>query len=339
MSGLKLRNRSGIFYAVGSIGGQRVRKSLGTHDKKQAEELRAQYEAKLHKRRVYGEEAVRTFSDAVISYVGADGDDTYLEPLVRRFGKRLLSTIKSKEIQRAAKELGPNQKNSTRNRQVIGPTCAVINHAAAEGWCPRISVARLRVEKPRRLTVDRAWIDEFMAQADADGLPHLSAAILFMWQTGTRVTESARVLPDHIDLQRRIVLLKKTKTSQWEPRKISDELMLRLANLSISDGKPVFGYESRFGIRNRMKAVCRRANIPYVSPHQAGRHSFASNALAMGATVVEVMEAGGWKSSRMVLETYAHAADAGSKIAKLFETELAQPKNEIDQVIERKVET
>ena len=107
--------------------------------------------------------------------------------------------------------------------------------------------------------------------------------------------------------------------------------MIRLANLSMQDGAPIFGYASRFGLRNRMKAVCRRAGIPFVPPHQAGRHSFASNALAMGATAKEVMEAGGWKTARMVLETYAHANEAGRSIADRFDAELAQSEDEISQ--------
>ncbi len=324
MPGLKAKPRGGVFYAVGTIAGERVRKSLGTRDAKLAEELRALYEAKLWKRRSYGEEAIRTFEEAVVSYLEAGGERTYLEPLIKRFRGRLLGTIKPEEIRQAARLLGSHQKASTRNRQVIVPCCAVINHAADAGWCPKISVARFPVDKPRRVTVDRAWVDAFLVQADRDGLPHLAAAMLFMWQTGTRVSETARVLPEHVDLRGRVVMLEQTKTSQWERRHISQELMIRLANLPKRDCEPIFGYASRFGLRNRMKAVCRRAAIPFVPPHQAGRHSFASNALAMGATAKEVMEAGGWKTARMVLETYAHANDAGRSIANRFDTELAQ---------------
>ena len=71
-------------------------------------------------------------------------------------------------------------------------------------------------------------------------------------------------------------------------------------------------------------------------PHQAGRHSFATNALAMGAAVNEVMEAGGWKTARMVLETYAHANGAGRSIADRFDTELAEPDVQIVESIDRK---
>src|SRR5262245_10746811 len=55
MAGLKLTLRAGIYYAVGTIARQRIRKSLCTRGKRQAEELCAQYEARLWKRHSYGE--------------------------------------------------------------------------------------------------------------------------------------------------------------------------------------------------------------------------------------------------------------------------------------------
>lgn len=339
MPGLKTIRRDGVFYAYGTVAGQRIRKSLGTRDAKVAEELRADFEAKLWKRRAYGEQAVRTFEEAVMSYLEADGERTYLEPLLRLFRGRVLGTIKPEEIRQAARTLGPKKKASTRNRQVIVPACAVINHAAEAGWCAKISVARFPVERPKRVTVDRGWIDGFLGQADRDGLQHLAAAVLFMWQTGTRVSETARVLPEHLDLRKREVLLEVTKTSQWERRHLSRELMIRIANLPKAEGEPLFGYASRFGIRNRMKAVCRRAGIPFVPPHQAGRHSFATNALAMGASAKEVMEAGGWKTARLVLETYAHANHAGRSIAERFDAETAQAEASVSQAIEKKGQT
>ena len=65
MPGLKVQWRNGIAYAIGTVAGNRVRESLGTRDKALAEELRAQLEARLWKRHSYGEEAVRTFDEAV----------------------------------------------------------------------------------------------------------------------------------------------------------------------------------------------------------------------------------------------------------------------------------
>jgi len=47
MPKLELKRRNGIWYAIGTVAGQRIRKSLGTDVKKIAEEMAAQYEATL----------------------------------------------------------------------------------------------------------------------------------------------------------------------------------------------------------------------------------------------------------------------------------------------------
>lgn len=319
MRGLKIVWRGGTAYAIGTVAGQRIRKSLGTGDTRQAEELRAQLEALAWKRHTYGEEAVRTFGEAAEGYQLAGGESAFLPPLIVMFGERVLGTIKPEEPREAARAIYSGAKASTWNRQAIVPMRAVINYAAGKGWCQPIRIKMFEVEKTRRRAVDRAWLDAFLARCDLDKLPHLAAAVLFMAQTGTRVGEAVRVLPHHLELRRRVVLLETTKTDAWEERHITEELLVRLANLTLTDGAPVFAYSSRFGVTNRMKAVCRRAGIPFVSPHQAGRHSFATNALAAGATVREVMDAGGWKSARMLLEIYTHTEQAGRAVADRFD--------------------
>jgi integrase len=129
------------------------------------------------------------------------------------------------------------------------------------GWCASIKVRDSRREAEAFGSLPR--LDRRVPHQA--GLLHLAAAILFMWQTAA-VSETARILPDHINLQERLILLETTKTGEWEIRHISRELMIRIANLPTQNGEPLFGYASRFGIRARMKAVCRRAGIPFVPP-------------------------------------------------------------------------
>lgn len=322
----KLRNK--IYYATGTIAGQRIRQSLETSDKARAEELCALYEAKLWKRHSYGEAAVRTFEEAALSYMEAGGENRYLPPVLKHFKGRALTTITPGDIIAMAVGLYPNASGATRNRQAITPARAVINHAADRAWCPPLRVRQFATIKPKRTARGRDWHDAFMEQADSDGLYHLSAALLFMVQTGARVSEAAALLPDHLDLSNRTALLAKTKTGTWEPRHLTTELVARIANLDLTHDRPVFGYASRYGIYRRMKAVCRRAGLEWSPPHEAGRHSFASQALEAGASVRQVMDAGGFKSARLFLETYAHSLGEGSEVAALFDgaigTNLAQ---------------
>ncbi|MCK9553451.1 tyrosine-type recombinase/integrase [Aquamicrobium sp.] len=321
MSGLKLKDRDGIWYAVGTIGGKRVRESLGTRDKKVAEEIRAQYEARLWKRHTYGEEAVRLFEEAAASYMEQGGEGRFLAPIIRHFKGRAIGTIKPAELRAVAIQLYPTASPATRNRQAIIPSRAVVNHAHDLGWCGPIKVKMFDVPKSNKhKPVDRKWLDAFMAQADKDKLWHLSALVLFMNQTGARVSEAVNLLGEHVDLTGRIAVLAKTKTDEWSVRHLTTELVGRMGGLGIETGKPVFSYTDPKAVNRRMAAVCKRAKIERRSTHSAGRHSFGTNAMAVpGADIKAAMDAGGWKSAKLFLETYVHSKDAGRELAKKFD--------------------
>jgi hypothetical protein len=93
--GLKVVWRAGNAYAFGTVQGRRIRQSLGTRDHQQAEEARAALETRLWKQSVYGDDAVRTFEDAALSYLEAGGE--------ARFMARLLSRAILRETESRAK--------------------------------------------------------------------------------------------------------------------------------------------------------------------------------------------------------------------------------------------
>lgn len=322
MPNLTLRDRDGVWWAYGTVGGQRVRQSLGARDRSVAEELCSQLETRLWKRHSYGEEAVRTFEEAALNYMKQGGERRYLVPLIRHFKGRAVASIKPGEVRAAALTLYPNAAAATRNRQAITPARAVINHAHDMGWSPAIRVKLFEAAKARKpKPADRAWLDAFMAQADADNLGHLSVLVLFMHQTGARVSESIRLTGEHVDLSRRIAVLARTKTDEWSPRHLTSELVLRLGALGLEDEQPVFSYTDRSAVNRRMADVCKRAGIERRSTHAAGRHSFGTNAMAVpGARVKAAMEAGGWKSVTLFMATYVHDDDGPRELASKFDT-------------------
>lgn len=320
MPGLKLEWRDGIAYATGTFNGKRVRKSLGTRDAETAEALRADYETKLYKRRLFGDEAVRTFEEAALSYLQQGGEGRYLPPIIKFFKGRSIGSIKPAEIRQMSLVLYPKHLPSTRNRQGIIPARAVVNHAHDLGWCGAIRVKQFDVPKSRKnKPVDRDWMERFMAEADKSGLPHLSACVLFMQQTGARVSEAINLTGEFVDLGERVALLEKTKTDEWSPRHLTIELVARLAALSLKKGVRVFGYTDRQAVNRRIKAVCDRAGIEPRSTHAAGRHSFATNAIDGGAKIKDAMDAGGWKSAALFMQTYVHSKDAGRNVAGIFD--------------------
>lgn len=312
----------GIWYAVGTIVGNRIRKSLGTRVEGRALELCADYEAKLWKRSVYGDAAVRTFEEAALSYMDQGGEARYLAPIIRHFKGRPVGTITPAEIRASAAALYPEAAASTKNRQGIGPARSVVMHAHYLGWCGAIRVKQFEVPKSRKnRPVERIWIDAFMREADASKLPHLSALVLFMHQTGTRISESLRIMGEHVDLGERFVWLEKTKTEEWVSRELTAELVGRIAGLRPKRGDRVFGYTDRSAVNRVMFRVAERAGIERRSTHAAGRHSFATNAIAAGAGIKDAMEAGGWKSSKLFMDTYVHARQGARRVAELFDAQ------------------
>jgi hypothetical protein len=165
---LKIVWREGVAYAHGTVAGRRIRETLGTRDKAQAEEQIALLEARFWKRHNYGDESVRTFDEAALSYVQAGGEKRFVLGVAEKLKGRLLGSIKPEDLRQIARELYPepegeeNSRGATRNRQALTPAKAVINHAAEKGWCHRIQVRSFEVRKARRKAADRAWLDKFV---------------------------------------------------------------------------------------------------------------------------------------------------------------------------------
>lgn len=320
MPNLEIKERDGIWYAIGTINGERVRKSLGTRDRRRAEEQCALLEARIWKRDAYGEEAVRTFEEAAESYLRQGGEGRFLPKIIKHFRGRNLGKIKPGDLRDMAFSLYPHASPATRNRQAIIPARAVINHGADRGWCSPVRVKLFDVEKSRKhKPVDREWIDAFMAEADRRKLPHLSAIVLFMHQTGARVAEAVNLLGENVDLHERVAILAKTKTEEDSVRHLTAELVARIAALNPRDGQRVFFYTDPKAVNRRMKAVAEKAKIAVRTTHSAGRHSFGTNVMAGGAKVKDAMEAGGWKSSKLFMETYVHSNEAGKSVAAIFD--------------------
>lgn len=330
MSGLKLECKGGVWYATGTVAGQRIRKSLKTRDRGTAEEVRAQYEATLWKRHTYGEAAIRTFDEAALHYLEQGGEGRFLPPILKHFKGRAVGTITPAEIRAMALELYPKAAASTRNRQALIPARAVINHAHDLGWCGALKVKQFDVPKSKKhKPVSRAWIDAFMQEADRSKLPHLSALVLFMHQTGARISEAVRLEGRHLDLGQRIAMLERTKTDEWSPRFLTAELVTRIAGLEYDQDRPVFGYTDPKAANRRIKVVAARAYydegktkpLEVRTSHSAGRHSFATNAVAAKLPIKDVMDAGGWKSAKLFMETYVHSLEAGRNVASAFDKE------------------
>lgn len=262
---------------------------------------------------------MHTFEAAAGSYLAHGGEGRYLPRLIERFGPQLVADITPMAVRAAAPELYPNATPATLNRQVITPARAVLYHAHEMGWRLPARIRLLPTRKTREVAPPgRRWLEAFIDQSDRDGLLHLSGLVLFMNLTAARVSEGIALQGQEVDLRRRTALLVKTKTGANSLRFMPDHLVERIRDLGPQPGERVFRYRSRFSVNERIGAVCERAGLPYKSSHTVGRHAFATNALNAGVSVRVAMDAGGWKSSSVFLETYAHSVEAGRLVMDRF---------------------
>ena len=306
-----VKDDSGIWRIKGTFKGVRVRKSTGTADKSLAEIQRAAAESEI----LDGTFGRRhpTFELACEGYLDDGGDDRFMLKVFQAFDGWELRQITPNIVRREAEKAYPDAAPATRNRQFITPASAVINWGHQQGMCAPIQVRRFAVPKAERKAIGRDWLDAFMAEAS----PHLGALYLFMFSTGTRISEACGLEWDDVNIPERTATLRNTKNGTDHVAYLPESFMRLLINMPL--GERVFGFASRGSVYRPAKNACKRAGIEYVPPHQAGRHSFATALDNAGMTATQIAKAGNWKSVRLVQETYTHPEDAGKRAAEIME--------------------
>jgi len=297
---LKVRWNNGWAYAHGTApDGKRVRRALGTQDPRRAEEARASLEARLWRVKLYGPEAVLTFGDAALAYANDGGDVRFIEAITTQLNTMPLKSITPKEIRDAARRAYPNASPATWNRQGVTPARAVINYAHAQGWCAPVKVKSFDAPKPRRRAVGREYLDALRPHMP----PRAFAVLLFLHTTGRRVGDAIGLAPEDRDGGR--VAIGRTKNGDPATAVLTAEVAAILDSEGPRHGR-LFGYVHRSSLYSTMRRAAEKAGLPYLGTHQIGRHSFATALDAAGWSPKRIADAGGWKSVRMVSETYTH---------------------------------
>lgn len=318
---LKLKKRGEIWHYTGTVAGRRLRGSTKTSQKAEAERIANETESReLQGRRDPG--SVLTFAQAAIEYRKAGKAPKYLE-LVEDYWKDMaVREITRGAMKRAAIALLPNGSGAYRNRAVIVPTQAVINHAAELDLCPPLRSSRFHEPKRTKEPATWEWIEAFMAHSS----PHLGALACFMFATGARISEALNVAWRDVDMSAgrvRIVMGKiggEVRMAHMPP-----ELVAALANIPSNRDADVqvFPYAAYDSVRKPWDAVVRRAGIKAVTPHGC-RHGFATGLLHAGIDPVTVAKRGGWKSAAQLFATYGHAMDDETVANRLFGKPVAQ---------------
>lgn len=322
---IKTFKRNKIWHYRGTVAGRRLRGSTEATDKKIAERIASEIEAKAWQSHLDGPGSTLTFSQSSIAYRQAGRSDRFLEPIEDYWKDTLVPQITGEAIRQMARKLYPNAANATLNRQGIAPAQAVINYAAELEWCRPIRVKRFKVTPKIKQPATLEWVEAFSKQALKDGLPHLSALCLFMFGTGARRGEACALRWSDVELFKRRAIINQTKVDDQRMANLQTPVITALANIP-SNRHPdelVFNYASGESVGQVWNNVAKRAGIEPLTPHCC-RHGFATSMLQAGLDPKTVAKRGGWKDVSTVMKFYAHALDDLSVTDVLFGTNLTQ---------------
>jgi len=328
------RKDSPSWWIRGTVHGQAVYESSGTHDKEVAEAIRVKREAGLISDHVFGPKATRTFAQAVESYLKAGGDARFIgterdgirDGLLGHFYDRPLKDIQQNDLDNAGRVLYPTAQPETRNRQCYTPFIAVWNHAVKNGWAEVRQWSRPKKPKGTnvvRLTKRRAGTFpveyEHAARFVAAMSPGPAMLMTTLFYPGMRPIELFALEASEVNVEGRWITLTKTKTG--EPRgvpihefiaPIFKSLLLRSgldkeprlfrtprgepyeAIASDEDGK------GGGGLKSAINGARRRSGIKDIAPY-TGRHS-CSTALVVAGVHPHIKD-----------QILGHAADSMSR--------------------------
>lgn len=303
---IKVYKRGNTWHYRGTVAGRRLRGSCQTQDRRTAERIAAEIEQRQWTAHLDGPGAVLTFAQAAILYRSSGRPKRFLAPVEDYFKDTLIKDISPGLIRKAAIERYPDHLPSTRNRQFIVPTQAIINHAADLELCQRIRVKRFPVERRHKPHATWQWVQAFMSSAN----PNLGALACFLFLTGARISEAVNVTWADVDLTKATALIRQTKTGSERVAHLPPPLVAAMARIQ-DDRKParrVFHYSSRETARVQWNKAIRRGQLQPLSFHRC-RHGFATGLLHAGIDPITVAKLGGWKGPRHVFETYGHARE------------------------------
>ncbi len=291
---MSLYRRGRTYWTYIWVEGIRHSKSTGTTNRREAEGIERQFREELNRRRHQIREASpdMTFADLAARFLADGSPRPYhldrLKVLLPYFGESPIGRISKplvREFRRDRRTEKAQLSETTLNRDV-----EVLRHllywAVDEGFLTTNPLARIHLPKERRKPRPIMSLAE-EARLLRAASPHLYQIAIAALDTGMRRGELLSQLWEHVDFNRRLLLVTHSKTAGGEAREIP--FTARLAELLASFKQPegtVFTFKGRpiRRIKTAWKATLRRAGIRYFRFHDL-RHTF--NTRLMEAGVVQ----------------------------------------------------
>lgn len=295
------------WYVRGTVAGIGIFESASTSDRAKADAFRARLEDETYHQVKLGLDTREpvVFAGAAESYMNKTGNTRFMLAIIREIGADKINLIDQERVDLGARKIYPSGKNATLVRQFYTPVIAVLNHAATTKMA---GAAFQKILKPRIKTKPAEWnTDEYLAKL----LPHcndrLRAIVLFMTDTGVRISEAVRLIPDAFGRKKGYAYIGMTKNGKPRMVPLGASTLAAIKRIMPDNTfDRVFGYTHRTSVNTALKRACIRAGLPKTTPHTVGRHSFSARFLMGGHSLKALKDAGGWETIQMPAMVYGH---------------------------------
>lgn len=321
--------------------GRRVRKVLPGVTRAEAQMKWEIWREEAVREMIYGKrEEVKTFSDVVELYL-RDHPHVMWPVLAKaesQFGSRPVADLTPVMVKTWAMRVWDGKPASI-NRLGIGPVRAAVNYAAEHGWCQPLKVRGVKVPKPVRRVSTRDWRQAFYKTAMDMGPSFLGVGTMveLMARTGLRTAEACALTWADVDWGRGTVKVRDTKNGESYVVEVSEDVMTSLKAVRVEAmellvdqdvGEAtkerwrhnlVFGMPDKRLAWRKVEEVCEVAGIEKLTPHEAGRHTFATRlSEEFGWTPNQIAKAGRWKDVGVVMDTYLHTTKGTKRASELL---------------------
>lgn len=306
---------NGFWYIdIVSEGGQRIRRSAGTKDKRQAQELHDKLKHELWRKEHLGEIPKRLWDEAAVRWIQEKGKKKSIKDDISRL--RNLSELRGIYVHNINREVimgllnGKSCSDSTKNRY-IALIRSILNACAKEwGWLAEAPKLKLYSEKSRKRI---RWLKTEEVERLLPCLPdYMVPMVQFSLATGLRQYNVLTLSWDQIDLARRVAWYHPDETKSGEALGVAlnDTAMQVLLQQLGKHPRRVFVHSRNRplnSLNNKLwQAALAQAGIENFRWHDL-RHTWASWLVQSGVSLYALKEMGGWESIEMV-QKYAHLA-------------------------------
>ena len=308
-------NKHGIWQiSLRTPSGQRFRRTAGTADRREAQELHDKLKHELWRQEKLGEKPKRLWDEACIRWLQENQGKKSLDS--DKIKIRLLPELRGLLLEDMTRDLIHSVVNrktcsgSTKNRY-FALIRAILNKCVNEwDWLDKAPKLKLHKEPKKRIR----WLypEEAQRLVNAlDSLPYMQHLVIFSLATGLRQANVLNLKWEQIDLKRQVAWIYPDQAKAGKAIGVP----LNHTAMQVLMGRPrvsdyVFTHSKGARVKSISSRVWRealeRAGITDFRWHDL-RHTWASWLVQNGTPLAALKEMGGWESVEMV-QRYAHLA-------------------------------